>query len=106
MPSRRWSSSAYLVSVHVERVYRKVVRRQIERLEHLGEGEILAITMNDDFLQISRGLISDNCTRRSTDIGRLLQLGLDESQQVLLVHARRVVDMGIDFPDIVEVTEE
>jgi hypothetical protein len=34
----------------------------------------------------------------------LLQLVLDESKQVLLVHTGRVVDMGINLSDIVKVT--
>lgn len=36
----------------------------------------------------------------------LLELRLDESQQVLLVHTRRVMNMGIDLSDIVEITTE
>ena len=39
-----------------------------------------------------------------TDLGRVLHLTLDEAQQVLLVHARRMVNMGVDFTDIVEVS--
>lgn len=35
----------------------------------------------------------------------LLQLVFDESKQVLLVHTGRVVDMGINLSDIVEVTD-
>lgn len=34
----------------------------------------------------------------------LPKLGLDESQEVLLVHTWRVVDMGINFPHIVEIS--
>ena len=32
------------------------------------------------------------------------RLGLDEPQQVFLVHPRRVVDVGVDLADVVEVT--
>jgi hypothetical protein len=39
-----------------------------------------------------------------TDLGRVLHLTLDEAQQVLLVHARRMVNMGVDLTDIVEVS--
>jgi hypothetical protein len=39
-----------------------------------------------------------------TYIGVLLQLVFDESKQVLLVHTGRVVNMGIDLSDIVEIT--
>jgi hypothetical protein len=41
------------VSVHVERVNGEIVSGQIERLEDFGEGEILAISVNDDFLKVS-----------------------------------------------------
>lgn len=41
-----------------------------------------------------------------TDLGRVLHLTLDEAQQVLLVHARRMVNMGVDLTDIVEVSDE
>jgi hypothetical protein len=41
-----------------------------------------------------------------TYIWVLLQLVLDESKQVLLVHTSRVVDMGIDLSNIVEITEK
>jgi hypothetical protein len=40
-----------------------------------------------------------------TYIWVLLQLVFDESQQVLLVHTGRVMDMGIDLSYIVEVTD-
>ena len=40
-----------------------------------------------------------------TCIRVLLELVFDESKQVLLVHTGRVVDMGINLSDIVEVTD-
>jgi len=40
-----------------------------------------------------------------TYIWVLLQLVLDESKQVFLVHTCRVVDMGIDLSNIVKVTK-
>ena len=40
-----------------------------------------------------------------TYIGVLLQLVLDKSEQVLLVHTGRVVDMGIDLSNVVEITD-
>lgn len=36
-------------------------------------------------------------------VGLLAQLGLDEPQEVLLVHAGAVVDVGVDLADVVEV---
>lgn len=58
--------------------------------------------MNDDFLGRSAQLR----LRRAVEayIGVLLQLVLDESQEMFLVHARRVVDVSVDFSDIIEVT--
>jgi hypothetical protein len=38
-----------------------------------------------------------------TDLGSLLHFTLDEPQQVLLVHTGRVVDVGVDFSDVVKV---
>ena len=66
-----------LMSVHVERVDREVVRRQIERLEDLREREILAVAEDHDVLCAS--------TRHAlhTHIRALLHLELDEAQQVL-----------------------
>ena len=43
-----------LVRVHVERVDGEVVRRQIERLEDLREGEVLAVAVDDDVLRGQR----------------------------------------------------
>ena len=42
----------------------------------------------------------------TTYIGVFLQLVFDESKQVLLVHTGRVVDMGIDLSNVVEITEK
>jgi hypothetical protein len=35
----------------------------------------------------------------------LLELVFDEPQEMFLVHTRRMVDVGIDLSDIIEVTE-
>lgn len=39
-----------LVRVHVKRIDREVIRRQVERLEDLLQRELLAVTENDDVL--------------------------------------------------------
>jgi hypothetical protein len=67
------------VSVHIKRIDREVVGGKVERLEHLSKGEVLAITVNDDFVRAT------------------LHLALDETEHVLLVHAGRVVDVSVDL---------
>lgn len=44
------AAATHLMRVHIERVDRQVIGREIERLEYLGEGEVLAVTVDDDFL--------------------------------------------------------
>lgn len=56
------------MSMHIERVDTQIVSRQVQTIEHLSEGEILFISIDDDF------------------VGTSLHLGFDESQHVLLVH--------------------
>ena len=65
--------------------------------------QVFTIPVNDDFLSISPTL--EQKVMRAY-IWVLLQLVLDESEQVLLIHTSRVVDMGIDLSDIVEITEK
>lgn len=38
--------------MHVQRVDREVIRCEIERLEHLFQCKILAVSVNDDFLEL------------------------------------------------------
>jgi hypothetical protein len=38
-----------------------------------------------------------------TDVGRALHFGFDEAQEVLLVHAARVMDVRVDLADIVKI---
>eukprot|EP00955_Chlamydomonas_euryale_P101980 365385-Chlamydomonas_euryale.AAC.1 len=70
---------------HVERVDVEVVARQVERLEDLLEREVFAVAEDDDLIRL------------------LAKLGLDEAQQVLLVHACAVVDVRVDFAHVIEV---
>ena len=60
---------------HVQRVDGQVVGRELERLEDVREREEVAVAVRDDLVAV------------------LPQLALDEAQQVLLVHARAVVDL-------------
>lgn len=39
-----------LMRVHVERVDREVVRREVERLEDLSEGQVRVVSVDDYFL--------------------------------------------------------
>lgn len=72
--------------VHVHGVDAEVVSGEVQRLEDLLESKVLAITENDDVL------------------GSLAHLGLDEAEQMLLVHAGTMVDVSIDLTDVVKVT--
>ena len=74
-----------VMRMHIKRVDRQIVRSQVERLEDLGERQGCAITKNNHV------------------IWRPLHFGLDKTEQVFLVHARRMVDVRIDFPDIIKV---
>ena len=89
--------------VHVQGVNRQIVSRQIERLEDFFQCKVFAISVNDDFLLPSApwSLLNHYTTAY---IWRFLELRLDESQKMLLVHAGRVVDVRVDFSDVVEVT--
>lgn len=91
-----------LVSVHVERVDREVIRRQVERFEDLTQRKMFAVSENNDLLNVRVGASGrQSCVHGSdaTYIWAPLHLALDESQHVLLVHACRMVDMSVDLGD-------
>jgi hypothetical protein len=75
-----------LVRVHVERVDAQVIRGEVERVKHLAQRQVLAVAVDDNL------------------VGTAAQLALDKAQQVLLVHARAVVDMRVDLAHVVKVT--
>jgi hypothetical protein len=72
--------------VHVESIDTQVVSGEIDGLEYLPQRQMLAVA-EEHYL-----------------VWRLLHLRLDEAQQMLLIHTCRVVNMGVDFSDIVEVS--
>lgn len=72
--------------VHVHGIDAEIVGGEVQGLEDLLEGKVLAVTEDNDVL------------------GGLAHLGLDEAKQMLLVHARAVVDVSIDLTDVVKVT--
>jgi len=111
---RRRTVERVLVGVHVKRVDREVVRRHVERLEHLAQREMLAVSEDDDFLLLGEGEEGGEGSARCgfswllsrfarTHISRALHLRLDESEYMLLVGGRRVVDVSVDLADVVEV---
>ena len=51
-----WTAAAivtHLMSMHVERVDRQIISRQVERFKHLGKSEFFAITVDDNLLRTS-----------------------------------------------------
>ena len=44
-----------LVGVHVQGIDGQIISSELERVEDFGEGELLAIAVDDDFLKVSRG---------------------------------------------------
>lgn len=80
------SNREAITYVHVHGIDAEVVGGEFQGLEHLLEGKVLAVTEDDNIL------------------GSLAHLGLDEAEQMLLVHAGAVVDVSIDFTDVVKVT--
>mmetsp|Transcript_16122 Transcript_16122/g.27215 ORF Transcript_16122/g.27215 Transcript_16122/m.27215 type:complete len:264 (-) Transcript_16122:200-991(-) len=74
-----------VVGVHVERVDGQVVGSEVQRHKHLAQSEKAAIPVDYRL------------------VGEALQLVFDEAQQVLLVHARRVVHVGVYFAAVVEI---
>ena len=46
-----------LVRMHIKRVDREIVGRQVQRLEHLLQSQFLAISEDDNVLDASQGLI-------------------------------------------------
>lgn len=65
----------------------KQINAQIVRLET----QTLKDLLEREFLSISDG---------NELVRRALHLGLDEPEQMLLVHGRRVVDVGVDLSDV------
>ncbi len=46
----------HLVGMHIERINAQIVRRQVERLEHLSQSEVFAVSVDDNLLPaVSKG---------------------------------------------------
>jgi hypothetical protein len=95
------------VCVHVECVDRKVVSGQIERFENLVQSKISAVPVNDLILSffssahVCKGLSLGKLNR--ANIRTALHFGLDESQQMLLIHASRMMNVRVDLSDVVKI---
>lgn len=72
--------------MHIQGIDTQVIRREVDTGKHLGKRQMLAVTEQDDLVRV------------------LFHPALDEAQQVLLVHGRRVVHVGVYFPDVVKVS--
>jgi hypothetical protein len=72
--------------MHVQGINTEVVGGQVDALEDLGQGEVATVSEQDNLIRA------------------LLHLALDKPQQVLLVHASRVMDVSVDFADVVKVS--
>lgn len=72
--------------MHIQGINAEMVGREPQTLKHLLQGELVAVTVDDDILW------------------GLLHLGLDEAEKMLLVHAGRVVHVGVHLSHVVEVT--
>lgn len=68
-----------MTDVHVHGVDRELVRAEPERLKDLAEGECLSVSVAYEL------------------VGGSLHLRLDEPEQMLLVHRRRVVHVRVDL---------
>ena len=74
-----------VVRMHIQRVDGQIIGCEVERHEHLAQREEPSIS-------------EYHCL-----VGVPLQLVLDEAQQMLLVHARRVVHVRVHLAAVVEV---
>lgn len=93
------------MGVHIQGINGQIIRRQVETLEHFLQGQLVSVSENDDFLE-GESLREHGIPlvrRDKTDLRGLLHFTLDESQQMLLIHAGRVVDVGVDFSNVVKV---
>jgi hypothetical protein len=107
------------MGMHIQGIDGQIVCRQVETLEYFFKRQIseprlvreasrkMLIRKGPTHLPSRKMTVS--CIGRSDEQGVLhvfevLHLTLDEAQQVLLVHARRMVNMGVDLTDIVEVS--
>lgn len=71
--------------MHIKGVNAKVIGRQIDTLENLPQGQMLAITKEDHF------------------IWGLSHLAFDEAKEVLLIHACRVMNVSVDLAHVVKI---
>ena len=71
--------------MHIQRINTQIIRRKIDTLKHLAQRQMLPISVHDNL------------------VGAFLHLRFDESEEIFLVHTRGVVDVGVDFKDVVEV---
>lgn len=91
---------AVLMRVHVQRVDRQVICRQVQRLEYLPQLEVYAVSVNNDLLQEGQALADrpSSCEKaEATRLRATLHLALYETQQMLLIHACRVVNVSVDL---------
>jgi hypothetical protein len=66
----------------LKQINAQIVRLETQTLKNLLERELLSISDGNELVR------------------RALHLGLDEPEQMLLVHGRRVVDVGVDLSDV------
>jgi hypothetical protein len=90
------------MSVHVERVDREIVGREVQRLKDLSKGQMLSVPVDDHLLRVERARrewsrLGRERRRKRTNVGAPLHLALNESKHVFLIHAGRVVYVCIDL---------
>lgn len=91
--------------MHVQCVDREVVSRELERLEDLRQCQFLTVAMNDNILNRPLRVLGDTpSVSQATHIRTVLHFVLDKSEKVLLIHAARVVDVCIDFTNVVKIS--
>lgn len=64
----------------------------------------MTVSENDDILS-KRGLSMIIEGYKGTYVGTALHLWLDEPQEMLLIHAAWMVNMGVDFSKVVEIAK-
>lgn len=91
------------MSVHVECVDGEIVSSELQRFEDLRQGQLLPITEDNNVLKLCVQYVFDGFIV-NTYVGIALHLVFDETKQVLLVHAARVVDVRVDLTNVVEIS--
>ena len=95
-----------MVRMHIQCIDGQVVRREVQRLKHLFQRELFTVTEDDNVLERYTLIESKDDIPERAHVRVVPYFVFDESKQVFLVHAARVVNVRVDLSQVIKVADE